>query len=401
VSLISKEDLESYADVLFWALGTSRAMPFKNGDLVLVRYDVPAVDLAEAVYARLIDAHLHPLCLSRPTPGMEACLCESGSFGQLTFERPGEVELFQKTAGVLNILAPADPAHLAHVDPRVVDQMRQGRLHAGQILERRRRAGLLGWTTCLHPTQALADAAGVDLEEYARLLARACYLNMADPVREWKRLREEVEDTGRWLDGLKATSYRLESASCDLTVEPGPHRRFVGVNGANIPGGELYIAPDGRSARGVFYADQPSLHMGHLVLGARLEFQNGIAVRAEAARGGQFLQQRLYADAGARRLGEFSLTDSRFSRVTRFMAHTLLDENLGGERGNCHIALGSAPLSSYSGPLEILTPEMEAEFGFNVSALHWDLVKTEPKVVTAALPGGAARVIYENGRFLR
>lgn len=394
------QSLENYADILFWALVTSRGRKFKSGDLVIVRFDVPAVALAEAVHARLIDAHLHPLCLSRPTPAMEAYLLEEGSFGQISCEQPGETELYQKAAGVLTILAPTDPGHLAHVDPRVVDQARQSHLHARQALERRRRAGLLGWTTCLYPTQALAEAAGLDLEEYARLLARACFLNMAEPVREWQRLRSEVEEAGRWLDGLKATSFHLESASCDLIVEPGPHRRFVGVSGANIPGGELYLAPDCRTARGVFYADQPSLHLGRLVLGARLEFQNGVAVRAEAARGGQFLQQRLYADSGARRIGEFSLTDSRFSRVTQFMAHTLLDENLGGDQGNCHIALGSSPLESYSGPLEALTPEMEAEFGFNASAQHWDLVSTEPRGVSAALPGGEKRRIYENGRFL-
>jgi aminopeptidase len=34
--------------------------------------------------------------------------------------------------------------------------------------------------------------------------------------------------------------------------------------------------------------------------------------------------------------------------VERFMAHTLLDENYGGQHGNCHIALGGA--SAAAGP---------------------------------------------------
>ena len=34
----------------------------------------------------------------------------------------------------------------------------------------------------------------------------------------------------------------------------------------------------------------------------------------------------MYLDAGARRVGEFSLTDKRFSRVDRFMAHLAMQE---------------------------------------------------------------------------
>lgn len=82
------------------------------------------------------------------------------------------------------------------------------------------------------------------------------------------------------------------------------------------------------------------------------------------------------------------------------MAHTLLDENLGGEFGNCHIALGGASAASFSGPPQELTAEREAELGFNASAMHWDLVNTGPKRVTATLPGGETRAIYEDGLFL-
>jgi aminopeptidase len=35
-------------------------------------------------------------------------------------------------------------------------------------------------------------------------------------------------------------------------------------------------------------------------------------------------------DRGAAQVGEFSLTDRRFSRITHFMANTLYDENFGG-----------------------------------------------------------------------
>ena len=39
------------------------------------------------------------------------------------------------------------------------------------------------------------------------------------------------------------------------------------------------------------------------------------------------------------------------------------------------------------------------ELGFNDSALHWDLVNTEQKTVTATLKGGEELVIYKDGEF--
>jgi len=38
-------------------------------------------------------------------------------------------------------------------------------------------------------------------------------------------------------------------------------------------------------------------------------------------------------DKGAKAVGEFSLTDRRFSRIDRFMADTLFDENHGDAMG--------------------------------------------------------------------
>jgi aminopeptidase len=98
-------------------------------------------------------------------------------------------------------------------------------------------------------------------------------------------------------------------------------------------------------------------------------------------------------------VGEFSLTDKRFSRIDRFMADTLFDENFGGKEGNCHLALGSSYSDTFSGDPAKLTPALKKKLGFNDSALHWDLVNTEPKTVTAYLTNGKNIVIYESGEF--
>jgi aminopeptidase len=81
------------------------------------------------------------------------------------------------------------------------------------------------------------------------------------------------------------------------------------------------------------------------------------------------------------------------------MANTLYDENFGGKYGNCHLAVGSSYADTYSKNPAELTPAMKRQLGFNESALHWDLVNTEPKTVTAQLASGKRAVIYDEGVF--
>ena len=397
--LYDRVDLENYAEVLTWALAETRETPLKNMEAVMIRYDIPGLPLAEAVYARLMDMHLNPVPMAMPSAYMETERHLNSSYGQLLFQPPGFLDIYSQVAGVITILAPEDLIHLQTVDPRTIAEGRRAGLPARRVLQRRRESGQLGWTTCVYPTEALASASGMTLEEYAYALKRACWLNMPAPVAEWRRLKREVGEVCAWLDALEIRRLHVESEDINLKVPVGDNRRFVGVSGANIPGYEIYFAPDARGVEGTYFADQPSLRYGHLVVGASLDFSEGVASRVESEQGQVFLQNQMYSDAGARRVGEFSLTDKRFSRVDRFMAHTLLDENYGGENGNCHIAMGGSVLESFTGPRELLTPQLEYELGFNSSDMHWDLVNTQPKRVTAWLKDGKPRTIYENGMF--
>lgn len=401
MSVITTTDLENYAEVLTWALRTSREEKIRNGDAVVIRFDYPAIRLAEALYSRLVDEHLNPVLRLLPTPLMEGEHYLNTSFGQLVYQEPGEPELYSACAGVINIYAPLELTHLAGIDPRTIQEGRRARSGVFEVMERRRRSGRLGWTSCVWPSEALSVASGLDMDEYERQWMRACWLNMPSPAAEWRRLRSELGEIAAWLDSLDIRSLHVASESVDLRLSPGDNRRFLAVTGANVPSNEIFVSPDCRSVEGEYWSDLPSVEMGRVVLGARLFFDGGVAARAEARTNMQFLQQRLYADAGARMVGEFSLTDKRFSRVDHFMAHTILDENHAGEQGSCHIALGASIPSTFTGPQEFLTPEMQRMLGFNMSGIHWDLVNTESKCVTAALADGSKKIIYEDGQFVR
>jgi len=108
----------------------------------------------------------------------------------------------------------------------------------------------------------------------------------------------------------------------------------------------------------------------------------------------------MLATPNADKIGEFSLTDKRLSRITKFMAETLFDENISGPHGNTHIALGSSYQDSYSGNPAKVTKAGWAKMGFNDSAVHTDIISTSPRTVTAHLSDGSYKVIYQDGIFV-
>jgi aminopeptidase len=185
----------------------------------------------------------------------------------------------------------------------------------------------------------------------------------------------------------------------DLKITTGERRRWKGISGHNIPSFEVFFSPDWRGTEGNYYANLPSFRSGNYVEDLHLTFKKGSVVRMEAKTGGDFARKQIAMDPGASRVGEFSLTDNRFSRINRFMADTLFDENFGGDYGNCHVALGASYTDTFDGNPAEMTKALKKNLGFNDSALHWDLVNTEDKTVTALLNTGKNLIIYEKGRF--
>ncbi|MGD2037069.1 MAG: aminopeptidase, partial [Desulfobacterales bacterium] len=59
--MLTEKQLNRYAEVLLWGLQTARNRKIAKNDLVLVRFDLKAVRLAEILYARLLKIGAHPL----------------------------------------------------------------------------------------------------------------------------------------------------------------------------------------------------------------------------------------------------------------------------------------------------------------------------------------------------
>jgi aminopeptidase len=397
--MLSKDKMGKYADVLLWALKTARTGRYKQGDIILVRYDLPAVSLAETMQEKMLTMGMNPILRLSGTPTMERSFFEKAKRHQLLFVPPGEKTLYENLNGGIYLNAPDSLTHLSEVDPNKIGKRAIVLKPFRDILDKREAKGLFGWTLCLLPTQALARQARMSIRAYASQVSRACYLDQEDPVKEWRKIYRKATVIKQWLNKKKVAHLHIESENTDLRIRPGQRRRWIGISGHNIPSFEIFLSPDWRGTEGVYYANLPSFRSGNYVAGARFVFRKGVAVKIDAEKGEPFLVKQLTIDKGARRVGEFSLTDNRFSRINRFMANTLFDENHGGRYGNCHLALGASYGDTYDGDPAKLNRERKQKLGFNDSALHWDLVNTEKKLVTATLTSGKKEIIYEKGRF--
>jgi aminopeptidase len=397
--MLTDAQLERYADVLIWALKVARKNPFKRNDTILVQYNPAALRLAEILYDRILDMEMNPVQRMGLTINMERGFYEKASNRQLVFLTPGDRNLYGGINGRIFLHAPDALTHLKDVDPAKIGKALVARKPLRDIMNKREEKGHYSWTLCTLPTEELAKQAMMTHDEYAQQIIKACYLDFDDPISQWQKILTEVRNIKKWLNSHAMKSIHIESKSVDLTITPGAKRIWIGISGHNIPSFEIFTSPDWRGTEGRYFANLPSFRSGNYVEGVRLMFKKGTVAVVEAETGEDFANKQLAMDKGARRVGEFSLTDKRFSRIDRFMADTLFDENHGGEYGNCHVALGSSYSVTYDGNPSKLTKEKKKEMGFNDSALHWDLVNTEDKTVTAHLASGKRIVIYENGMF--
>lgn len=398
--MFNKTELEKYAATLLWGLKTARkGNKISPYETVMVRYDLAALPLAEEVYRQLVERRLHVVMRANPTPGMEKNFFSSADARQLAFIGPGEKETFAGLHGYIALRAPDSLTHLKDADPRKIAAATMARKCTRDIMDRREEKGQFSWTLCSYPTPELARQARMSLPAYAAQVRKACFLDARDPVKKWESVYKDCMEIKKWLYGLRIKTLRMESKSMDLEILLGEKRRFLGLSGHNIPSFEVFTSPDWRGTKGVYFADFPSFRSGNYVRGIRLEFKSGRAVKVKAAQGEDFVKKMLAMDEGACRIGEFSLTDTRFSKIDRFMADTLYDENVGGKNGNSHIAVGSSYSDTYDGDSASLGKTQKARLGFNESSLHWDLVNIEDKRVTAVTAGGKNVTVYEKGKF--
>jgi len=394
--------LEKYADVLVnFALNSGKGI--KRGEVVhLVCYEAAKplfMELKRAIYK----AGGHIIPDYRPDSG------DRFPFDRMFFEaaRPHQLRFFPRhyAKGLVKqsdhsifVISEVDMHELEGIPPKKI--MTRGLAWKPYMDWRRDKEnrGEFTWTLGLYGTSAMAKEAGLSEQEYWGQIIKACFLDKKNPVAEWKRAYIKMEDIRRKLNALSIDKLHVKGPDADLWVHLGAKRQWMCGSGRNIPSFEHFTSPDWRGTEGWIRFNQPLYRYGVHIEGVELWFKNGRVVQAKAKKNEKVLKQMIETK-NADKIGEYSLTDRRLSRITKFMAETLYDENRGGAHGNTHLALGNSYHDCYLGDPGEMSPKDWEDIGFNDSSVHTDIISTAPRMVTAYMKNGSKRVIYRNGMF--
>jgi aminopeptidase len=356
-------------------LAVSYSLSLKPGQVLRVDAPPVAAPLAIEIYRAALAAGAHPYVDLELERLPEVLLAEA-SDEQLEFVSPIAMTELGELDALVTIWAESNTRALTHADPDRHRRYLAARQELSKVRWARISNGELAWLGMLFPTQAHAQDAEMSLPEYERFVYQACHVEEpGDPVAYWTGLRAEL--IARADELARARELRVVGPGTDLRVGVEGRRWNAADGRYNMPDGEVFTSPLETVTEGEVSFAFPALFHGREVGGIRLRFEGGAVVKAEAARGQEYLDALLGMDAGARRLGEVAFGLNY--EVDRFTQNTLFDEKIGG---TMHFALGAG----------------FADLGTkNESALHWDLVcdlREEGEVYADG------KLVWRAGRFL-
>lgn len=395
--LPSQKILDKYADVLVkYALNGGKGV--KPGDVVFLQVPESAKPLLKSLQRSVLKSGAHPIIQYLPDE-MSKEFFELASVDQLKFFPSTYLKGRVRQADhFLMILAETDYHELEGIDPRLIMERNMVFKPYKDWRDNKENKGKLSWTIGLFPTPAMAKEANLTLRQAWNQVVKACFLNYTNPVEKWTRVSKKSDQIRKKINNLEIAKVNIKSKDTDLSITIGEQRQWLGGRGCNIPSFEIFTSPDWRGTNGHIFFDQPLYRSGNLIKNISLTFKNGVVVEAKAEYGQKFLRELIKIE-NSDKIGEFSLTDKRFSKIDKFMAETLYDENFGGEFGNTHIALGSAYKEAYNDKQNKLSAKDWQELGFNDSAVHTDIIATSNRIVTATLKSGKKIILYQDGQF--
>jgi aminopeptidase len=389
--------LDKYADVLVnFALNSGRGV--RPGEVVFLQVPESSKPFLVSLQKSVLKSGAHAIIQYLPDE-ISRDFYELASDDQLNFFPTTFLKGRVKQADhFLMVLAETNYHELEGIDPKKIMDRNMAFKPYKDWRDQKENRGKLTWTLGLYPTPAMAKEAHMTLREAWNQIIKACYLNYADPIKKWQRVQRKSNQIIKKLNQLDIVKINIKAKYTDLNITLGQNRQWVGCDGRNIPSFEIFTSPDWRGTNGYIFFDQPLYRQGNLIKNIKLVFKDGLVVESSADFGENYLKELINVK-NSDKIGEFSLTDKRFSKINKFMAETLYDENFGGSFGNTHIALGSAYKDTYAGKINKLTDHDWNNLGFNDSAVHTDIISTEDRTITATLKSGKEIILYRFGQF--
>lgn len=375
-------------------------------DVVLLVYDVEhaalAREIADAAYragARYVSVLYWDQHVKRSR--LEHAQEDSLDFTPAWWDRHIE-ECIERRSAYIIVWGDPQPELLSDVDPA-----RAGRDHLPLTgpLHAMAGGGEVNWTFVPAPSSGAAQRIlGTDnVDALWDVMAPILRLDAGDPTEAWQRHIARLRERTAALETHEFVSLRFSGGATELHIGLLRGARWLtgGITTswgretiANMPTEEVFTTPDNRIASGTVAATRPfQLIGGSIVEGLRLRFEDGRVVEVDADRHADAVREYLKADDGAVRLGEVALVDgtSPVGQSGLVFNDILLDEN-----ATCHVALGNAyPFTVPDLPAE---PGDRAARGFNVSAIHQDLMIGGPDIAVDGIDrvGNATPILRDD-----
>jgi aminopeptidase len=351
--------IDEYARLL-----VDRSLGVRPGWQVFVQSTPLARTLVEAVQETIAHRGAYPI-LQLTWHSVGGPFAREAPLELLARPAPLLLRIWDECDAFLMIRAPENAREGADLS----EERRQLLQQRVEPLRKRQMAMEVPWVICEYPTNAVAQDAGMDLEEFSDFVYGACLLDWDAEGEKMGRIKELFDRT---------EEVRLVAHGTDLTLSLAGRTGAIDDGHINMPGGEVFYSPVEDAVDGeVTFSEFPAVYFGHEVTGVRFVFERGRIVEASAASGEDFLLRTLDTDEGARRLGELGIGCN--PNIQRFTKNVGFDEKIDG---TVHLAIGN----SYS-----------STGGRNISSIHWDMVKDLRHGGRLYADG---RLVQENGRWL-
>ncbi len=393
----SQEILKKYADILVkFALWDWKWI--KKWDVVFLNVPESAKPLLIELQKSVIEEGWH--CVINYTPEwVQRDFFELANDEQINFwPEKYLLERVNLCDHFLHIVSETNKYELKWIDSKKIISRQKWAKFYMDARNEKENAWKLTWTIWMYWTEEMAKDVWLSLEEYWQEIIKACFLDEVDPISKWREIFAQIEDIQNKLNSLEIKKVHVEWEDVDLHVSIWEKRKWLGWSGRNIPSFEIYASPDWRWTNGWIRFNQPLYRYWSMVNGIELEFKDWIIINSKASEWEDLLREMISAE-NANKIGEFSLTDRRFSRITKFMWETLFDENVWWEFWNTHIAVWAAYKDAFTWDIDSQTKEDWDRMWFNESAIHTDIMSTTNRKVTAELANWESMVIYENWEF--
>jgi aminopeptidase len=377
------ERLERYAELVV-RVGAN----VQPGQEVFLQSAVEHHELARALVRQAYRAGASYVNVLYGDAHVRRAMIELGPDEALTYSPVWRKAFTAATSGNAMIVTTGDsePELLADLDGERVGRAMP--LEVVQIRMQQIRENSVNWCGVGAPSEGWARQVfgEPDVERLWEKIAFCMRLDEPDPVAAWRNHVARLKARATALNDLRPDALHYRGPGTDLTVGLLPDVSWLGGGSdtstgipyvANMPTEEVFTSPDAGRAEGTIRSTLPLSLFGQIVRGLDLTFEQGRAVRVEAASGADLVRSHFATIENANRLGELALVtkESRVGQTGTLFYDTLFDEN-----ATCHIAYGAGfPFLADGDPGD----------GLNVANTHVDFMVGGPELeVDAVLADG-------------